>query len=101
MYFSLGSNAVKKNFLDLYSRKNDINNLSQDNAKQSLKNSYIQTISQFIPIALDNITNRNQILKVNDPNLCSQLSTGYNLSKLDDLSPVSYTHLTLPTTTSV
>ena len=86
MYFSLGSNTVKKNFLDLYSRKNDINGLTQENAKQRLKDSYIQTISQFIPIGLDNITEKNQILKVNEPNLCSELSTGYNLSKLDDLS---------------
>ncbi|CAH6865393.1 conserved hypothetical protein [Vibrio chagasii] len=86
MYFSLGSNTVKKNFLDLYSRKNDINGLTQENAKQRLKDSYIQTISQFIPIGLDNISENNQILKVNEPNLCSELSTGYNLSKLDDLS---------------
>lgn len=86
MYFSLGSNAVKKNFIDLYSRKNRIDLLSQKNANRLLKNVYLKTIKKFIPIDLDKICDENPILKINDPFLCDALSSGYNLSRLDDLS---------------
>lgn len=86
MYFSLGSNKVKTNFIDLYCRSYALADLTKDNCFNKIKSSYINIISNYIPIELTGIGEDVPFLRVNDGERCIKLCEEYNLSRLDDLS---------------
>lgn len=86
MYFSLGPNKVKTNFIDLYCRNDALTGLTRDNCFNKIKSSYINIISEYIPIEISGLDEDVPFLKVNDSERCIKLCKEYNLSRLDDLS---------------